>query len=76
MPAVCCVCEGCGTVFYLNTELYIPAHASKRLRFANSSKEMRTWEDWLLHMSSNCDNCRLKEIPVKCFEDYKKLKGG
>jgi hypothetical protein len=45
------------------------------MRFSNSSKELRTWEDWLLHMSSNCEDCRLKEVPVKCLEDYNKTKG-
>ena len=75
MPAVCCVCENCGNIFYAKDEMYIPAHAKTRMRFANSSKEFRTWEDWLLHISSNCPDCRIKEVPVKCMDDYNKLKG-
>ena len=75
MPAVSCVCNNCGKIFYAKDEMIIPAGAKTRMRFANSSKEMRTWEDWLLHLSSNCEDCRLKEIPSKCMDDYKKAKG-
>ncbi len=76
MPTVCCVCDNCGKIFYSKDELYLPAKAQSKMRFANKRQEMTSWEDWLLHCSSNCEDCRLKEVPVKCIENYKKLKGG
>lgn len=75
MPTVSCICGQCGKIFYSKDELYLPARVKSRMRFSNSSKELRTWEDWLLHMSSNCEDCRIKEIPVKCLEDFNKNKG-
>ena len=46
------------------------------MRFTERKTELKTWEDWLLHISAHCENCRLKEIPVKCLENLNKIKGG
>jgi hypothetical protein len=37
-------------------------------------KQLKTWDDWVAHMSTHCEECREKEIPESCMEDYKKLK--
>ena len=75
MPTISCVCTLCGNIFYSKDELYLPTRIRSRMRFANSKSEIRTWEDWLLHISYNCESCRLKEIPEKCMQDFNKTKG-
>lgn len=75
MPTVLCVCRECGDHFYAK-DLTLPLNTRTRIRFVERENELKTWEDWILHVSTHCENCRLKEIPVKCMENLNKLKGG
>lgn len=75
MPAVACVCEKCGISFYAKDEMYIPK-VKDYFRVAKKVEEPKTWEDWLMHLASNCENCRMKTPPESCYKDYDKLKGG
>jgi hypothetical protein len=74
MPTSVSYCEECGKSYFLRDEMYIP-FKNYRFRFKDISKPV-TWEDWLVHVSSHCDECRLKEIPDSCWINYLKLKGG
>ena len=73
MATVLCVCEECGSTFFLKNELYAPAFKNP-YKIPRKDKKPITWDDWLVHLSSNCENCRLKEIPSSCVKDYEKLK--
>ena len=74
MPTVSCFCEVCGKSFYLKDELYLPG-LKHRYQFSRPKKEqLKTWDDYVLHLSTNCEECRIKEIPESCMEDYKKHK--
>ena len=75
MPTVLCVCRECGDHFY-SKDLTLPLNTRTRVRFVERENELKTWEDWVLHISTHCENCRIKEIPVKCMENLNKLKGG
>jgi hypothetical protein len=74
LPVVSCYCEKCGESFYLKDELYIPLKAS-RFKITKDLDNPKTWQDWLLHISAFCVNCRKPEIPEKCWDNYLKLKG-
>jgi hypothetical protein len=76
MPAVLCICQECGDHYYGKDELYIPINTRTSMRFTERKTELKTWQDWLIHISSHCENCRIKEIPVKCLENLNKIKGG
>jgi hypothetical protein len=75
MPTIAAYCEECGDSFYLRDEMYYPS-GKKTFRVSKPKKELRTWEDWLMHISSHCEKCRLQTVPEKCEQDYNKLKGG
>ena len=34
----------------------------------------KTWQDWLLHLSAYCPDCRKPEIPENVWNDYLKIK--
>lgn len=73
MPTVLCICHKCGKQFYAK-DLYSPASSSLYKTF-KSDKEPTTWDEWLLHSASFCEDCRMKEIPESCISDYNKRKG-
>jgi hypothetical protein len=73
MPTVTCYCQNCGDSFYSKDELYLPG-LKNRTVFAMNRKQLKTWDDWVAHLSTHCQECREKEIPESCLEDYKKLK--
>lgn len=73
MPTVTCYCENCGKSYYSKEELYLPG-LKYRTSFAAKRKQLKTWDDWVAHMSSYCEECREKNIPESCIEDYKRLK--
>jgi hypothetical protein len=51
--------------------------AKNPFRMAKRQKEIpNTWEDWILHVSSNCEECRLPYTPSSCLKDLDNLKGG
>ena len=54
--------------------MYVPYKAT-RFRLNKEVKEPETWEDWILHISTHCQNCRISVIPEKCWDNYLKLKG-
>lgn len=72
MPTVTCMCQKCGKHYYMKDELYTPAKSNK-FRLSNVPEKPKTWEEWILHISSNCDECRLKDIPESCQKDFEKL---
>ena len=55
--------------------MYYPT-GKRSFRVAKPKRELKTWEDWLIHISSHCEKCRLQTVPEKCEQDYNKLKGG
>jgi hypothetical protein len=74
MPTVACYCEQCGQSFFLKDELYLPG-LKNRYKFSRAEKkELKTWDDYVSHISVNCEDCRVKEVPKSCLEDYKKHK--
>jgi hypothetical protein len=58
----------------MRDEMYIPV---KKVRFSlrEPTEEPKTWEEWLIHISAFCVECRKTEIPEKVWNDYLKLKG-
>ncbi len=73
MPTISCYCQNCGKNFYSKDELYLPGYKHRTV-FAMNRKQFKTWDDWIAHISTHCEECREKEIPEICLEDYKKLK--
>ena len=54
--------------------MYIPL---KNVRFSmrDNFDDPKTWQDWLLHLSAYCPDCRKPEIPENVWNDYLKFKG-
>lgn len=54
--------------------MYIPL---KNVRFSmrDNSDDPKNWQDWLLHISKFCPECRKPEIPQNVWNDYLKIKG-
>ena len=73
MPTITCYCHNCGNNFYSKEELYLPGHKHRTV-FSMNRKQMKTWDDWVAHISTHCEECRDKSIPESCLEDFKKLK--
>jgi hypothetical protein len=59
MPTVFCICEKCGEHFYSKDELYLSG-IKMRFKIARNNQQPKTWDDWVHHLSTNCENCRLK----------------
>ena len=72
MATVLCICDQCYTSFYCKDELYAPL-SKNNFRLAKGKKVPTTWQDWLEHISTNCEECRLKNIPTSCLMDYERL---
>jgi hypothetical protein len=73
MPVVSCVCQDCGKSFY-SKETYVPM--SKRDIFINDrsrKRPLKTWNDWIMHTVSFCENCRIQTPPSQCVEDFENL---
>ena len=73
MPVVSCVCQDCGKSFYTK-ETYVPM--SQRDLFANNriaKKNLKTWNDWIVHTIYFCEDCRIQAPPSQCVEDFEKL---
>jgi hypothetical protein len=73
MPVVSCICQDCGKSFY-KKETYAPM--SGRNIFVNNKiikKDLKTWNDWIMHTVYFCENCRIQTPPAQCLEDYEKL---
>lgn len=69
MPTVTCICNECGKHFYTR-DTYVPVGRNNIRNLRN--KEIltpKTWEEWVLHCITFCEDCRLKSIPTKCLED-------
>lgn len=76
MPTVTCICEKCGLSYYTKDEMYHPL-TQNQFRMAKRQKEIpSTWEDWILHVSTHCETCRLPYTPSSCLKDLQNLKGG
>ncbi len=73
MPTIACYCEKCGQSFYSKEELYLPG-LKYRTSLSMRRKDLKSWDDWVIHISTHCYDCREKQIPESCMEDYKRLK--
>lgn len=74
MPTVLCFCEKCGDRFYCKDELYSPP-TRNMFKISNIKNVPRTWDEWLTHLSSHCEKCRLNDPPTSCLTDLNKLRG-
>lgn len=54
--------------------MYLPLK-SVRFSMRNNYDDPKTWQDWLLHISNYCPECRKPQIPENVWNDYLKLKG-
>ena len=72
MPVVSCICQDCGKSFYTK-ETYVPL--SGRDFFANRipNKNLKTWNDWVVHTIYFCEECRIQTPPTQCIEDFERL---
>lgn len=68
MPTVFCICEKCGEHFYSKDELYLSG-IKMRFKIARNVQEPKTWDDWVHHLATNCEKCRLKAVPESCEAD-------
>ena len=60
---------------YCNKDMILPlTKAFKNLISTGCVKELKTWDDYVMHLSTNCEDCRVKEVPESCLQDYKKHK--
>lgn len=69
MPTVLCVCEQCNSTFYCKDELYAPL-TKNIYRKPRGKKIPQNWQDWLEHISTHCEICRLQCVPTSCIRDY------
>jgi hypothetical protein len=49
---------------------------SQRDLFANNripKKNLKTWNDWIVHTIYFCEDCRIQAPPSQCVEDFEKL---
>ena len=74
MPTVTCFCQKCGDRFYSKDELYAPPTRSL-FKISKQKDVPFTWDDWLSHLSTHCENCRLKNPPTSCLNDLSRKKG-
>lgn len=72
MSTILCICEKCGDR-YFTKDTYGPV-AKNIFRTIKTDKVPKTWDEWIIHISTNCEKCRLQSIPTKCLEDYNNLK--
>jgi hypothetical protein len=68
MPTVFCICEKCGDHFYSKDELYLSG-IKMRFKITRNTQEPKTWDDWVHHLATNCEKCRLKTVPESCEAD-------
>jgi hypothetical protein len=39
-----------------------------------SKKILKTWVDWVEHLATHCQNCRIRNTPPDCINDYNRKK--
>lgn len=62
------VCENCLQTYYLDgDEIYIPSNMKIR-RTKSKNPYIGSWADWVLHIQSHCEMCRV-ECPLSAMED-------
>jgi hypothetical protein len=71
-----CQCDKCGCTFSLFKEetkllpnMLISTHGKLKAK-----KILKTWTDWVEHLATHCQNCRIRIIPPDCLKDYDRKK--
>lgn len=70
------VCEDCGSSFiFSQEEMKLSAGMSPKNRKQNAPpRPIVKWEDWLLHLSTHCPECRFAQPPLQAVENLEALK--
>lgn len=71
MPVISCLCDDCGKSFYMKDEAIVPL-TSNFIRRRNN--QLKTWQDWVVHTQSHCENCRIAFPPPQCVADLERRK--
>jgi len=73
MPTISCLCEDCGKSLYMKDEAFVPLSGSGFVKPKPSTK-LLTWKDWIMHIQSHCEDCRITVPPSQCVADLEKLR--
>jgi hypothetical protein len=66
MPVISCLCHDCGKSFYMKNEAYAPMSSN----FVRRQNQLKTWQDWVVHTQTHCEDCRITVPPPQCVADY------
>lgn len=73
MPTISCLCDDCGKSFYMKDEAFVPLSGSGFVK-TKSVTNLRTWKDWIMHIQTHCEDCRITVPPSQCVADLEKLR--
>jgi hypothetical protein len=57
----------------MKDEAFVPLSGSGFVK-TKSASYLRTWKDWILHIQSHCEDCRIALPPSQCVADLEKLR--
>ena len=70
-----CQCLKCGNTYSVFTdELNLLPDVKINQNISKPKKILKTWQDWVEHLITNCPDCRLRRIPPDCLKDYESKK--
>jgi hypothetical protein len=76
MPgATISICDTCGDTFTINLDemVIIPGTHPMVRKQNQESKPIRSWADWVEHISTHCPTCRYPAPPIQALEDLERL---
>jgi hypothetical protein len=61
------ICYSCGDRYFLKSdEVLVPSNMN---RASKNNTDPKTWADWISHISTHCEKCRLDKVPESCLND-------
>jgi hypothetical protein len=46
------------------------AYAPMSSNFIRRQNQLKTWQDWVVHTQTHCEDCRITVPPPQCVADY------
>jgi hypothetical protein len=57
----------------MKDEAFVPLSGSGFVKPKPSTK-LLTWKDWIMHIQTHCEDCRITVPPSQCVADLEKLR--
>jgi hypothetical protein len=69
------ICEKCGESFTINLDecQLLPGMYPRVRKQDEEARPIRTWVDWIDHISNNCPQCRYPQPPIHAIEDLERF---